>query len=65
MSTKEVESCIISGMVTFSKNCIFKTLMMLKLKIPYEMMGFMCWKARMIFSSIKSQLHSLPSQLQK
>lgn len=27
---------------------------MLKLKIPYEMMGFMCQKARMSLSSIRS-----------
>lgn len=27
---------------------------MLKLKIPYEMVGFMCQKARMILSSIRS-----------
>lgn len=54
MSTEELESCIISGMVTFSYNCIFKTLRMLKLKIPCEMMGFMCRKARMILSSVRS-----------
>lgn len=54
MSTEELENCIISGMVTFGYNCIFRTLRMLKLKIPYEMMGFTCWKARMILSSVRS-----------